>query len=97
VIGTGLVIFMGVLGIMLGRIIVESDNPGATRSKFTGGPETLWLIVAVFGLVISFGLASMVGGVWQIWYGKPNKKLMVVMFVVPGLLIVIGKAIKWFG
>ncbi len=97
VIGTGLVIFMGVLGIMLGRIIVESDNPGATRSKFTGGPETLWLIVAVFGLVISFGLASMVGGVWQIWYGKPNKKLMVVMFVVAGLLIVIGKAIKWFG
>jgi len=96
VIGTGLVIFMGVLGIMLGRIIVESDNPGAT-TKFTGGPETLWLIVAVFGLVISFGLASMVGGVWQIWYGKPNKKLMVVMFVVAGLLIVIGKAIKWFG
>ncbi len=39
----------------------------------------------------------MVGGVWQIWYGKPNKKLMVVMFVVAGLLIVIGKAIKWFG
>jgi len=55
------------------------------------------LIVAVFGLAISFGLASMVGGMWQIWYGKPNKTLMVVMFVVAGLLIVIGKAIKWFG
>ena len=96
VIGTGLVIFMGALAVMLAQIIAGSGDPGAT-TRFTGGPEEVTLIVTVFGLVISFGLASMVGGVWQIWYGKPNKKLMVVMFVVAGLLIVIGKAIKWFG
>ncbi len=96
VIGTGLVIFMGTLGVRLARIIAGSGDPEAT-TRFTGGPEVVTLIVTVFGLVISFGLASMVGGLWQIWYGKPNKKLMVVMFVVAGLLIVIGKVVKWFG
>ena len=96
VIGAGLVIFMGTLAVILGQIIASSEEPGAT-TRFTGGPEAVTLIVTVFGLVISFGLASMAGGVWQIWYGKPNKKIMVGMFVVAGLLLVIGKAIKWFG
>jgi len=87
---------MGTLAVIMGRIIAGSNEPGA-KTTFTGGPEAVTLIVTVFGLVISFGLASMVGGVWQIRYGKPNKKIMVAMFVVAGLLLVIGKAIKWFG
>ena len=87
---------MGTLGVILGQITASSGEPGAT-TRFTGGPEAITLIVTVFGLVISFGLASMVGGLWQIWYGKPNKKIMVAMFLVAGLLLVIGKAIKWFG
>ena len=84
---------MGTLAIILGRIIAGSGDPGAT-TRFTGGPEEVRLIVAVFGLVISFGLASMVGGVWQIWYGKPNGKFMVMMFVVAGLLWVIESAVS---
>ena len=96
VLGTGLVIFMGTLAVIIGQIIAGSDEPGAT-TRFTGGSEAITLIVTVFGLVISFGLASMIGGVWQIRYGKPNKKIMVAMFVVAGLLFVIGRAIKGFG
>lgn len=74
--GSGLVIFMGGLGIILGGIIAETGRPGKT-TRFTGGPEDVLFIFAIFGLVISFGLASMAGGAWQIWYGRPNKKLMV--------------------
>ena len=59
VIGTGLVIFMGTLGVVLARIIAGSGDPGAT-TRFTGGPKEVSLIITVFGLVISFGLASMV-------------------------------------
>ncbi len=92
-IGTGLVLFMGALGIYLGSIIAQSGEPGTT-TRFTGGTQEIALIVAVFGLVISFGLASMAGGLWQIIYGKPNRKVMVAMFLVAGILVAIGWAIK---
>ena len=92
-IGTGLVIFMSGLGIILGGMIADSGQPGKT-ARFTGSSQDVLFIAAIFGLVISFGLASMVGGAWQIWFGKPNRKVMVVMFVVAGLLWVIGSAIR---
>lgn len=94
--GTFLVLFMGAIAVYLGGIITGTGEPGAT-SRFTGGPEDLALIVAVFGLVISFGIATMVGGLWQIKYGKPNRKLMVAMFLVAGILLVIAGAIKAMG
>lgn len=83
----------GRAGNLSGSIIAQSAGPGAT-TRFTGGPQEIALIVAVFGLVISFGLASMAGGLWQIIYGKPNRKVMVVMFLVAGILVAIGWAIK---
>ena len=92
--GGFLVIFMGGLGIMIAGLIAASGQPG-NSTKFTGGPEDVLFIAAIFGLVISFGLASMAGGAWQIWYGKPNRILMVVMFVLAGLLWVIGSAVKY--
>ena len=96
VIGTGLVLFMGGLGLYLAQLISRSDEPGQT-TRFTGGPEDVAFIVAIFGLVIAFGLASMAGGIWQIKYGKPNRILMVGMFIVVGILVVIARAIKAFG
>jgi uncharacterized membrane protein len=96
VIGAFLVIFMGALGIYLGSIISQTGETTST-TRFTGGPQDVALIVAVFGLVISFGFASMAGGIWQIVYGKPNRKLMVAMFLVAGILVVITRAIEVFG
>ena len=96
VIGAFLVISMGALGLYLGRLISQTGDSTST-SRFTGGPQDVALIVGVFGLVISFGIASMAGGIWQIVYGKPNRKLMVAMFLVAGILIVIAKAIELVG
>lgn len=93
-IGSGLVIFMSGLGIVLAGIISQSDQPGSS-SRFTGGPQDVLFIYAIFGLVIAFGLASIVGGAWQIWYGKPNRKVMFLMFLVAGILVVIGSAVQY--
>ena len=95
-IGTGLVIFMGALGLYLGQIITQPGDSTST-TRFTGGPQDVMLIVAIFGLVISFGLASMAGGIWQIIYGKPNRILMVAMFLVAGILVAIAWGIKAMG
>ena len=91
--GSGLVIFMGGLGIVLAGIIAGAGQPGNT-TRFSGGPQDVLFIAAIFGLVISFGLASVAGGAWQIWYGKPNRIVMVVMFAVAGVLWVIGSAVS---
>ena len=94
VIGTVLVVFMSGLGIVLGRIIADTGQPGKTQ-RFTEGPEDVLFIIAVFGLVILFGLIGMAAGSWQIWYGKPNKTLRVIMFVVAGLLFTIGSLVPF--
>jgi len=96
VIGAFLVICMGTLGIYIGSLISQTGESTST-SRFTGGPQDVALIVAVFGIVISFGIATMAGGIWQIVYGKPNRKLMVAMFLVVGILIVIAKVIRLVG
>jgi uncharacterized paraquat-inducible protein A len=96
VIGAFLVICMGTLGIYIGSLISQTGESTST-ARFTGGPQDVALIVAVFGLVISFGIATMAGGIWQIVYGKPNRKLMVAMFLVVGILIVIAKVIRLVG
>ncbi len=87
---------MGALGIYLAQLIARSGEPGQT-TRFSGGPEDVALIIAIFGLVISFGLASMAGGIWQIKYGKPNRKLMVGMLIVALILFVIARVIKYLG
>ncbi len=92
-IGTVLVVFMGALGIYIGSIIAQTDAPGQT-TRFSGGPDDVMMIIGVFGLVISFGVAAMAGGVWQIIYGKPNRILMVAMFLVAGILYVIARIVK---
>jgi uncharacterized membrane protein len=92
--GGFLVVFMGGLGILLAGIIAGSGQPG-NSTRFTGGPEDVMFIVGIFGLVIAFGLAAMAGGAWQIWFGKPNRIVMVVMFVVAGILWVIGNAVRY--
>ena len=93
ILGSLLVIFMGGLGIALGGIIARSGQPGQT-TRFTGGPEEVAFIALIFGLVISFGIAAVAGGVWQIWFGKRNTVLMIIMFLVAGLLFVIATLVR---
>ncbi len=95
-IGTGLVLFMAILGLYLGQIITQTGDSTST-TRFRGDPNDVLLIVAIFSLVISFGIASMAGGVWQIVTGKPNRILMVGMFLVAGILLVIAWGIKGIG
>ena len=96
VIGTFLVVFMSILGVYLGSIVSNSNDPGST-TRFTGGPQDVMFIVVIFGLVIAFGLASIAGGIWQIIYGKPNRKVIVGVFVIAGILFVISRAVKSMG
>jgi len=96
VLGGFLVVFMSALTVVVGGIISRSGEPGAT-TRFTGEPEDAAFIFGIFGLVIAIGLASVAGGAWQIKYGKPNKKIMIVIFGLAFVFLLIGMLVRWFG
>ncbi len=93
IIGGALVAFMGYIAYVVTGIIAHSDVPGAT-SRFTGGPEMLLFMYGIFGFVILFGLVAMAGGIWQVKYGKRNKKLAYLIFGLGSIFLLIGWVVR---
>lgn len=91
--GSFLVAFMGAITVVVVRIVARSDQPGATTT-FAGDSGDLLLIYGVFGVVIAIGLASIAGGVWQIKYGRPNRKLVAAFFVVALVLVALSRVFR---
>ena len=56
-------------------------------SRFTGTPGQATMILALFGLVIAFGLGCIANAVWQIKTGRRNKGMLVVMMTLAGALM----------
>ena len=59
----------------------------AGGARFTGTPEQAQMILGLFGMVIVFGLGSIVSGLWQIKTGRRNKWLFIIMVVLFVVLI----------
>lgn len=91
--GTFLVLFMGVITFVVAGIISRTGAPGSTTS-FNGGPKEMLMIFGIFGLVLTFGLTSMVAGFWQVKYGRRNKRLVVVMLGIAVALAVVGELVQ---
>lgn len=91
--GTFLVGFMGTITVLVARIVAHSDEPGAT-TRFTGGTGIAVFMFGIFGLVLAFGLTSMFGGIWQIRYGKRNRKLTLVILVLAAGFLVLGTLVQ---
>jgi uncharacterized paraquat-inducible protein A len=87
--GGFLVVFMGAITVAVLRFIAAAQAPDA-QVHFNGSPEMLLFIYGIFGFVILFGVVAMAGGVWQIKYGKRNKKLAYVVLAMGLLFLVIG-------
>jgi MFS family permease len=82
-VGTGLLGFMSWLALWMYNAIADVPTPGYSP-RFTGGKDDVGFIVFAVGLVMVIGLTSIVGGVWQVVFGKRNK-LIVALAVVLGL------------
>lgn len=89
VLGGGLTLFMAWLTVFITRLIAHSGEPGAT-TRFTGNSADITFAYSVFGVVLAFGLTSVVAGAWQIVYGRRNKKLVFLVIVLAALFYVLG-------
>ncbi len=64
---------------------------GGRSSAIHGKPEQAQLILGLFGMVIVFGLGSIVSGLYQIVTGRRNKWLFILMVVFVVLIL-----FSWF-
>ncbi|HEX8131748.1 MAG TPA: hypothetical protein VF527_21815 [Pyrinomonadaceae bacterium] len=91
-IGLFLVGLMGTITYNLAPLMFPAVESRGAGARFTGTPEQAFLILALFGLVIVFGLGSILSGLWQIKTGRRNKWLFVIMIV----LFVVLIFFSWF-
>lgn len=75
VLGIFLSLSMGWIAVLVAGIMLHSNDPGV-KTRFTGGPGMKAFTLGVFGVVIGFGLLSIVNGAWQVRYGKQNPYFM---------------------
>lgn len=86
-IGLFLIGLMGTITYNLAPSLLQPGNPDGGMN-FTGTKEQGQLIVGLFGLVIAFGVISLVNGVWQIKTGSRNKWILAISFVFIVALVV---------
>jgi hypothetical protein len=79
--------------ILIANIMARTGKPGSTVS-FSGGPLEAAMIFAVLGLVCVFGLTGLVGGIWQIKYGKRNRNLIRIILWLGAAFLVIATIIE---
>src|SRR2546423_9347967 len=83
--GLFLVGMMGTITYYVAPLILQAGTPGG-GARFTGTPQQALIILGLFGLLIVFGLTSVISGLWQIKTGRRNKWIFIFML---GLVIVL--------
>jgi hypothetical protein len=94
--GSGLMLFMLFLSVVVGYAMWQTDRPGAGMS-FTGGPTMTLFIYLIFAVVAAFGATSVAAGVFQIRPGRRNPRIIAVMLMLVFVLIVLGSAVLVVG
>ena len=71
-------------------------NPTSPNgAKFTGTREQMLMLLGLFALLILFGLASLLNGVWQLAFGKRNRLFVWITVGLAALAFAGGGAIIW--
>jgi len=93
--GLFLMAFMGgLLAFFLDLFPLSAIFPGTYRDPNAPVVPIGWGVSLFLGFIFSFGLVSFVEGFWRIRYGKPNRKLVMILFVLGNLFIAAGIVAK---
>jgi MFS family permease len=86
---TGLFL-VGLMGTIAYYLAPALLNPAAARdgSRFTGTPGQALMILALFGLVVTFGVGSIASGLWQIITGRRNRWIFILMLALFAVVMI---------
>jgi hypothetical protein len=65
--------FIAIIIYKIAPTMLEPEVPDASGSRFTGTREQGQMVLALLGVIIVFGLTTLVNGVWQVATGTRNK------------------------
>jgi hypothetical protein len=88
-----LVAGMGTLTIALAPMILSAGKE-TSGSRFTGTPEQGMMILALFGLVIVFGVAAILAGVFQVIMGRRSIWIIIAVLGLALLLFIASQALR---
>jgi hypothetical protein len=92
--GTFLIAGIGGVCFVVARIIARSGNPEST-TRFAGHAIEAAAMYGVFGLVLMFGVVTVLSGVSRIRYGKIDRRQLVPVLWMFGALLVFGELLLW--
>jgi len=74
-------------------------NPGVEidGSTFTGSAQMGLSVIALFSVLLAFGVTSLLYGAWQVKTGRRSKKVVTAMVTVVSVLMCIGWLVRNFG
>ena len=88
VVGLFLVAFMGGIALFVSNLLADAMKDPTSAKRITDEAATFFAIYLIFGVVIAFGLRSVVIGTWQVIFGKRNKVLIYGMWAILFLIII---------
>jgi predicted RNA-binding Zn-ribbon protein involved in translation (DUF1610 family) len=91
-IGLFLLTIMSGISFVVAQAIYQTGRPGSTTS-FTGDSRDVAFIVGIFSVVFAIGFTSIAGGIWQIKYGKRNKKIVFLMIGLAVVFFIVARSI----
>jgi hypothetical protein len=71
--GVFLVGFIAIIIYNIAPTMLKPEVPDASGSRFTGTKEQGQMVLALLGVIIVFGLTTLVNGAWQVATGTRNK------------------------
>jgi hypothetical protein len=92
-IGILLVIMMGIITMAVAPMIFSSGAE-TSGARFTGTPQQGLMILGMFGLLIVFGIAATLAGVFQVVTGRRSIWIMIAVFGLAFILFVAAQAVR---
>lgn len=86
---------ISIMGYITFWTVAAMNSTTPNGAKFNGTREQLLMILGLFGLLILFGLASLLNGIWQLAFGQRNRLFVWIIVGLAALAFAGGGAIIW--
>lgn len=79
---SAVLIFCGLFFIVFGGGLIYALAPidnNSSRTRFTGSEARKIFILGIIGVILAFGLSVLAAGLWQVIFGRANRRLIYIL------------------
>ena len=88
---SSVLILCGLFLSAVGGGLIFISARASINGSFEGGEAALVFIFGIFGVVLAFGLSVLAAGLWQVIFGRANRRLIYILLTsLFALMIIVG-------